>query len=203
IILDHRSYSSLRTSGWTSPLGEQTWEWDMDLLPKHPQLRRQMNLISKVFSVDKMNHAKTQGGPRGLHTWRSGKGLGCYQGDPNGLLQSPIHKTGYFSKTQEEEPDRGASHSACGPDAAKPSQVSSSSPDGVIIKLSIHCGIGVCHSLMPTRVIIRSVCMRPSMLSLIFPHLLAMDSDQGQHSVGTRSCRFLQLHSVGISSDRP
>ena len=33
------------------------------------------------------------------------------------LLQSPIHKTGYFSKTQEEEPDRGASHSACGPDA--------------------------------------------------------------------------------------
>ncbi|KAI4972493.1 hypothetical protein ZWY2020_003418 [Hordeum vulgare] len=49
------------------------------------ELRRQMNLISKVFSADKMNHAKTQGGPRGLHTWRSGKGLGCYQGDPNGV----------------------------------------------------------------------------------------------------------------------
>ncbi|KAI5008639.1 hypothetical protein ZWY2020_009687, partial [Hordeum vulgare] len=42
-------------------------------------MRRHMNLISKVFSADKMNHAQTHGGPRGLHTWRSGKGLGCYQ----------------------------------------------------------------------------------------------------------------------------
>ncbi|KAI4988864.1 hypothetical protein ZWY2020_036181 [Hordeum vulgare] len=52
------------------------------------ELRRHMNLISKVFSAHKMNHAKIQGGPRGLHTWRSGKGLGCYQGDPNGVLIS-------------------------------------------------------------------------------------------------------------------
>ncbi|KAI4974366.1 hypothetical protein ZWY2020_047646 [Hordeum vulgare] len=61
-----------------------------------------MNLISKVFSADKMNHAKTQGGPRGLHTWRSGKGLGCYQGDPNGkdavsLRQSIIRGHGMYN----------------------------------------------------------------------------------------------------------
>ena len=32
-------------------------------------------LISKVFSAEKMNHAKTQGGPWWLHCWRNVEGL--------------------------------------------------------------------------------------------------------------------------------
>ncbi|KAI4990871.1 hypothetical protein ZWY2020_039242, partial [Hordeum vulgare] len=59
---------------------------------------REMNLISKVFTAEKMNHAKTQGGPRGLHNWRSGKGLGCYQGDPNGVCSLSNSYTSYVGE---------------------------------------------------------------------------------------------------------
>ncbi|XP_048548770.1 uncharacterized protein LOC125528334 [Triticum urartu] len=62
--------------------------------------RRQKSLISKVFSAEKMNHAKTQGGPWWLHCWRNGRGLGCYQGDSKGVyrLDEPLTKTGLYSE---------------------------------------------------------------------------------------------------------
>ena len=49
--------------------------------------RRKKNLISKVFSAEKMNHAKTQGGSWWLHYWRNGRGFGCYQGESKGVYR--------------------------------------------------------------------------------------------------------------------
>ena len=55
-----------------------------------PKAEKTKNLISKVFSAEKMNHAKTQAGPPGLHCWQNSRGLGCYQGDPNGACLWPL-----------------------------------------------------------------------------------------------------------------
>ena len=33
---------------------------------------------------------ETQAGPPGLHCWRNSRGLGCYQGDPNGACLWPL-----------------------------------------------------------------------------------------------------------------
>ncbi|XP_044323174.1 uncharacterized protein [Triticum aestivum] len=49
--------------------------------------RRKKNLISKVFSAEKMNHAKTQGGSWWLHCWRNDRGFECYQGDSKGVYR--------------------------------------------------------------------------------------------------------------------
>ncbi|KAF7032277.1 hypothetical protein CFC21_043469 [Triticum aestivum] len=113
LLLPSSSHASMRNSHvahfsveeCSSSVGQSGWRPCVVLAPTsdpilHDIHRRKKNLISKVFSAEKMNHAKTQGGSWWLHYWRNGRGFGCYQGDSKGVyrLDEPLTKTGLYSK---------------------------------------------------------------------------------------------------------